>query len=213
MNSIRYVFSFNGRVNRARYWLATLIILCCMIFMLILLAVVAGISGLGSGLFSINLIVISASIQLVDDDPASKASWFPQVVTTPMTLVFAWAYVALSIRRLHDRNKSGWWIAAVAAAGIYGEFGDWLGDSWLATLIAFAVFAAFIGGVVEMYGVKGTRGPNRFGPDPLPKTQARPRSSQTGAPTSSGWVQQSELEFVPHSAGPSPASHVMRGHE
>jgi hypothetical protein len=49
---------------------------------------------------------------------------FPQIVIIPMTLVFAWFYAAASIKRLHDRNKSGWWmIPFVAATGLYGQFG------------------------------------------------------------------------------------------
>ncbi len=61
-------------------------------------------------------------------------------------------------------------------------------------------------GLVEMYFLHGTRGPNRFGPDPLAPVSAT-------ADTASRWDQQSELEFVPHSAGPSPGPHVKRGHD
>ena len=32
MDWTRYLFSFEGRINRAKYWFATLIILCWMIF-------------------------------------------------------------------------------------------------------------------------------------------------------------------------------------
>jgi len=33
MDYVWYLFSFEGRINRARYWLATLIIVCWMIFL------------------------------------------------------------------------------------------------------------------------------------------------------------------------------------
>jgi len=187
-----FLFSFEGRINRAKYWLAALIILCGMIFVLMLLAALATIFGIG-GPLAINVIGISASIQLGDDDPASKASLFPQIVIIPMTLVFGWSYAAASIKRLHDRNKSGWWIVPfIAATGVYGQFGDRLGGSYPAVFIGLAVFIAFIWGIVEMCCLKGTRGPNRFGSDPLAPRDTRPR-----------WDQQRELEFVPHRAGPS----------
>jgi hypothetical protein len=59
---------------------------------------------------------------------------------------------------------------------------------------------ALIWGFVEMACLKGTSGPNRFGPDPLAPIDTQPR-----------WDQQSELTFVPPSAGPPPPPHVMRG--
>jgi uncharacterized membrane protein YhaH (DUF805 family) len=50
--------------------------------------------------------------------------------------------LAVSVRRLHDSDRSGWWI-----------------------LIAFV---PFIGGIwlLVLYLLSGTPGPNRFGPDP-----------------------------------------------
>jgi uncharacterized membrane protein YhaH (DUF805 family) len=199
-----FLFSFEGRINRAKYWLAALIILCWMIFVLMVLAALAGIFGIAGGPFAIDVFGISASIQLFDNDPGSKASLFPQIVTIPMTFVFAWSYAAASIKRLHDRNKSGWWIVPfIVAPGLYGHFGDLLGASYAALFIGLAVFIAFTWGFVELCFLRGMRGPNRFGSDPLPKTQARPRSSQTGLRVSSAWDQHAELEFVPHRAGPS----------
>jgi hypothetical protein len=88
------------------------------------------------------------------------------------------------------------------ATGVFGHFGDRLGASWAAAFVGLAVFIAFIWGCVEMYWLKGTHGPNRFGPDLLAPVDTRP-----------GWDQQSELEFVPYSAGPSPGAHVKRGHD
>ncbi len=201
-----FLSRFEGRINRARYWLATLVILGSMFVALLLLAVISMIFGIATGTLSINIIGISASFELGDDDTAVKVAMFPQVVVIPMTLVFAWFYMTASIRRLHDRNKSGWWIIPfVAATGFYGQFGNWLGNSRAAAFVGIAVFVAFIWGIVEMYCLKGTSGPNRFGPDPL--------ATDSDAPAASRWDQQSELEFVPHSAGPSPGPHVKRGHD
>jgi uncharacterized membrane protein YhaH (DUF805 family) len=191
MDYKRLLFRFDGRINRAKYWLGTLVILCWMIFVLILLAAVAVGFGISNRL-AINLVGISASIQFTDDIPAN-ASLFPQIVTIPMTFFFGWCYAAVAIKRLHDRDKSGWWmIPFIVATGLYGQFGPWLGDSWAAAFIGWPVFICFIWGLVEMYWLRGTRGPNRFGPDPLVPRDTRP-----------GWDQGSEIELVPHRAGPS----------
>ncbi len=123
-----------------------------------------------------------------------------------MTCVFAWPYAAVSIKRLHDRNKSGWWmIPFIVATGLYSEFGDRLAGFQVKPFVGLVSFVLFIWSLVEMYFLTGTRGPNRFGPDPLaPVTPMAPRD------TGPGWDQLSELEFVPHSAGPSPGPHVNR---
>ena len=124
-----------------------------------------------------------------------------------MTLFFGWCYATASIKRLHDRNKSGWWIVPyLVVPGLNGQFDAWLGGSWLAVFIGYATFVALAWGLAEMCFLRGTRGPNRFGPDPL--TPANP-----GGNGASQWDQTGELEFVPLSASPSPGPHVKRGHD
>jgi uncharacterized membrane protein YhaH (DUF805 family) len=181
-----------GRINRARYLLATLVILCAMIASLLTLTVICLSHGIATGPLSINLVGISASIKFTDDD--APAALFPRIATLAMTLVFGWCYAAVSIKRLHDRSKSGWWIVPyLIVPGLYGQFDAWLGSSWPAVFVGFATFIALVGGLIEMCWLRGTRGPNRFGPDPLaaPETNAR-------------WDQMSEVEFVAYRAGPSP---------
>jgi len=77
-------------------------------------------------------------------------------------------------------------------------------ESYVAFALALVVFGVYIWGFIELLFFKGTRGPNRFGPDP--RAPAIP-----DAAVATRWDQHSELEFVPHSAGPSPGPHVKRG--
>lgn len=198
-----FLFRFEDRINRGKFWLAGLIILCWMIFGLIVVAAIGKIFGIASRSYAIDIFGMAASLRFANDVSALKASLFPQLLTLPMTVVFAWVYAATSIKRLHDRNKSSWWIVPfVVAPGLVGRFEDWLGDSYAAALLGLVVLVLGIWGFVEMGFLKGTPGPNRFGSDPLAPTDTRPH-----------WDQQSELEMVPHSASPSPVPHVNRGHE
>jgi uncharacterized membrane protein YhaH (DUF805 family) len=79
-----------------------------------------------------------------------------------------WALAA--IRRLHDRNRSGWWLL------IY--FAPMFAWSWAAMGLATAPMLVQvllpIGGLglviwicAELFIVRGTVGGNRYGPDPL----------------------------------------------
>jgi len=57
-----------------------------------------------------------------------------------------WTGLAVTIKRWHDRDKSGWWILITLIPIV--------GDIW---------------SLIENGFLKGTTGDNRFGPDPLAK--------------------------------------------
>jgi hypothetical protein len=84
--------------------------------------------------------------------------------------------------------------------GLYGQFEDRLGDPIFVGLLGLAAGCLAIGGGITLYFLKGDSGPNRFGSDPLEPIETNAR-----------WDQAGELQFVPHSAGPSPGAHVKRG--
>jgi uncharacterized membrane protein YhaH (DUF805 family) len=193
-----FLSRFDNRINCARYWRAVLIILGSMFLALVLLAKLCSLYGIPAGILAIDLGILSASFQR--DDTETATALFPQLVTLVMTLVFGWFYAIASIRRLHDRNKSGWWmILFIVAPGLYAQFGGEL-HGGIRVVVKLAALIAVIWGFVEMACLRGTNGPNRFGPDPLAPIEPQPRRDQ-----------ESELKFVPPSAGPMPGPHVMRG--
>jgi uncharacterized membrane protein YhaH (DUF805 family) len=207
-----FLFSFEGRINRAKYWLAGLIIGCWMIFLtgLVLgIAKVLGAAAPASFGFSIDDVfrmvdpaALRSAIDRFNSDDLTAATLIARLFQAIGTLLFLWVYAATAVKRLHDRHKSGWWMAAFfVVPGLYHQFEDRLGDSHMAALLGLIVGVLALWGFIEMLCLKGTRGPNRFGPDPPAPVDTRPR-----------WDQFSELDFVAHSAGPSPASHVKRGH-
>ena len=59
-----------------------------------------------------------------------------------MNLVVLWPALAVSVKRWHDRDKSGWWV-----------------------LINFVPVIGWIWAMVENGFLRGTPGPNRFGDD------------------------------------------------
>jgi uncharacterized membrane protein YhaH (DUF805 family) len=61
-----------------------------------------------------------------------------------VSFVVLWPYLAISVKRWHDRNKSGWWVLI-----------------WLIPVIGW------IWALIELGFLLGTDGPNQYGPDPL----------------------------------------------
>lgn len=73
-----------------------------------------------------------------------------------LVLLF-YAHILMIIRRLHDRNMRGWWYLINFIPG---------------GILVFLVLLC----------LKGTKGPNRFGPDPLSRMQPVDPSSDQGNP-------------------------------
>src|SRR5437899_3625420 len=96
----------------------------------------------------------------------------------PFWLAFLVASVANGARRLHDRNKSAWWLLLFQALPTllvlpaelakYGPPDDF---QLAAAALAVRGLPSSLWGLVEMGFLKGTAGPNRFGEDPLEPTQ------------------------------------------
>jgi uncharacterized membrane protein YhaH (DUF805 family) len=146
------MFSFEGRINRAKYWLAGLIFL------------------IGAMLYLTTSIYALAG-SLRGANAAWAATLFPillYAITYPLFAVGIWSYAATTIKRLHDRNKSGWWIVPFFVVPVlFDKVGDRLGESNLAFFIGLIAFVLGVWSFVETFCLRGTRGPNRFGPDPL----------------------------------------------
>jgi uncharacterized membrane protein YhaH (DUF805 family) len=71
----------------------------------------------------------------------------------------------VGIKRLHDRDKSGWWLLVFyVLPGVLNTIGESLAAGWIFSLASFAVS---IWALVELGFLRGTAGPNRYGPDPL----------------------------------------------
>ena len=118
------LFSFQGRVNRARFWLVHvgIIVAEIVIFM------IAG----GAALMADPQAAMAAT--------SNASSLFSLVLFIPIF----WISLAITVKRYHDRNKSGWWI-----------------------LIVFVPVIGAIWYFIEVGFLPGTSGPNTYGADPL----------------------------------------------
>ncbi len=205
MDWVWYLFSFESRINRAKLWLAALIIICWMIFLGMLAVMMAPLLGSHGKLhidFGIECILRIFNPAFYRSHSLSELPL--RLFEAAATLLFLWVYFATAIKRLHDRDKSGWWaIPLVAMPTFYSYIVGWLpDDSYLTMMISLVIFAFGIWGFVELYCLKGSRKTNRFGGNPLAPVDTRPH-----------WEQMSEVEMVPHKAGPPPVWRVKPGYE
>ena len=85
-----------------------------------------------------------------------------------------WPSLALTVKRLHDRNTSGWWAGLLHLLAflmhVHLALGPVPGRNKLATLVGlvpsalFLLLASWL--LVELIVLRGTVGPNPYGPDP-----------------------------------------------
>ena len=145
------LFSFSGRANRAKYWLTVLIVAIAWIVAVIIGVILSAVLGRTFGL------VVGAILGLA-------------------VFVFAiWAGVAVGLKRLHDREKPGWWLLVFwLLPGVLSGAGSALGGfaggepSLAGGALSLVVLGIWVWAIVELGCLKGTTGPNMYGPDPLP---------------------------------------------
>jgi uncharacterized membrane protein YhaH (DUF805 family) len=119
------LFGFQGRANRAKWWLVALGIL--VVEVILFAAIFGGAAMTG--------------------DPERMAAAMGPIASVVLFIFFVvafWISIAVAVKRYQDRNKSGWWV--------------------------LIVFVPVIGGLwylIECGFLRGTVGPNDYGPDPL----------------------------------------------
>ena len=149
---IALLTTFNGRINRGKYWLAAVIYIAISILLAAL-----GFIMLGNGILALS----------GDDAEGLVAGLISKGIGFFLIALIVWIAIAISgvfvgIKRLHDRDKSGWWIALFyLAPSVLSGLSDH------SFIFALAGFAISVWALVELGCLRGTVGPNKYGPDPL----------------------------------------------
>src|SRR5262249_37756998 len=101
MGLLHYLFGFSGRINRAKQWAVLLVALVHVIIIGFVFA------------FTVGFMVFVDLVQ--------KKTTLPEVIASPQAHLFAIIFcvlyaigfyigLAVATKRLHDRNKSAWWL-------------------------------------------------------------------------------------------------------
>jgi uncharacterized membrane protein YhaH (DUF805 family) len=162
------LFSFKGRIQRLYWWVATIAVGAAAGAATTILNVAAK----AAGQFEIN-----PDTQFIEPTEIFGAA------VAAVGLTNLWINYALSVKRLHDRDRTGWWLLAQVSLLILtvflvvlavalsegGERSAW----WIVAVPVFvAAFVLSVWLTVQIGFLKGTQGPNRYGPDPLGAAQA-----------------------------------------
>lgn len=143
------LFSFSGRINRAKYWLAVLIYVVVLVIVSFALVVSFdrnGPGGIGTGVLGLIGFILYIAIIV--------------------------SGLAVGAKRLHDRDKSAWWLLIFyvlpsVIGGIGAEIAMASGSEGGSALFSLVSLGISIWAFVELGCLRGTVGPNRFGLDPL----------------------------------------------
>ena len=152
------LFSFTGRINRGKYWLAVLI------YLVGWTAFIAGCLIWLGGTSIDNLFSFAGAVLLV---------WLMGFI---LLGAGTWSGLAVGVKRLHDRDKSGWWILLFwLGPSVLGSWQTATPDISGGFILSLAAIAILIWAFVELGCLPGTRGPNQYGPDPLGHPALAPR--------------------------------------
>jgi uncharacterized membrane protein YhaH (DUF805 family) len=160
------LFSFTGRLNRARYWLAGIVL---MVVSLVLLPI----DILSWVLIATSPLSVAALIAVEGRSVMPIASAgvlfvrFVYLLVSFADLLVLFAGFAVAIKRLHDRNKSGWWLLLFALVTlILQTIAYYTGAVEVKLILVLVCLSIGIWFFVELGFLRGTAGPNRYGPDP-----------------------------------------------
>jgi len=146
----KILFSFEGRIGRRTYWLATLALI-------------------------VAVQVLTFAPFLLDSEAA--AVLLLALTSQLVWLLSLWPMLAVGAKRLHDRNRNGWWLLVfwlLPFALVVGGFSIALfddprtgrsGDFSTGVILVLASLPPALWGIVELGILPGTMGPNRYGAD------------------------------------------------
>ena len=151
MNPFVLLFSFSGRINRAKFWLAALI------YFVVFVAIIGMTIALSSSMSAMYIVALIAYVPLIVSG------------------------IAVGIKRLHDRDKSAWWLAvfyltplvlSLLGVDVFNEDETGIAQQ----ILVYVSFAINIWAIVELGCLRGTIGANQYGSDPLAPQQTPPRT-------------------------------------
>lgn len=139
-----------GRIGRKQYWIGSILLFVAAIVLVTIMATAGGVGAL------------------------SRADGGSSGVMTLITILILAASVPLVVKRLQDRNKSphyAWLLYGPAIISTVGDVAGLTGTPTAPNTLGYALsLVSLIIGLwffIELGFLRGTAGPNGYGPDPV----------------------------------------------
>ena len=140
----QFLFSTGGRVTRSQFWLAVLIY------------------------FLTIVVATGATLFIITAPPSDLAALILYIGGGLLFLCVFFSAMAVTIKRLHDRNRIGWWnVPMVVLPCLLLSASNGLVSESTSELLWLIATVLGLWGVIELGCLRGTVGANRFGEDPL----------------------------------------------
>lgn len=183
MNAINYAilpffryFDFRGRSSRSEYWWYSLLLV---------------IIGILYFAYSIAAMPSFTDMMDPDFDETALGYGFIDYVYIIFSLATFIPNLAVSVRRLHDINRTGWWLAAfyglmatssvlftgamitifvsamVAISGDMSSMGSSFGSSYILIALSIGIFIGTLVWMIVWFASPSVSNNNRFGDDPI----------------------------------------------
>lgn len=162
---LKRYFDFAGRSRRKEFWMWVLGV----VIVTIVLSLIDTMLGLG-GRSAVDTTVTPDGLNY-SASAWTSGGW----LTNLFALAILIPNLAVGVRRLHDTGRSGWWIVLPMpfylvglVAAVMAMFGGAGAMAGLFGVVMFAMPLGFLCALVLLvfFCLEGTRGPNRYGPDP-----------------------------------------------
>ena len=156
MDVLRFYFSLRGRISRNHFWLAAWFPISL-----------------------VGLLILELVFALLPDESGHESIFksllsSPTIILlAPIVLVLCWASFATMIKRLHDRDISAFWLLPMLLVVGAGSLSSFLNPQSFVIIDLIMQTMMFISMpinlwlFVNLYFLRGTLGPNKYGPRPF----------------------------------------------
>jgi uncharacterized membrane protein YhaH (DUF805 family) len=142
------LFSISGRIPRSKYWLAHIGIFVGAIVCALMWAPA--------------LYAQAKAAQAAGQSAEASALTLPSFGVVIMVLVFSYMSFCVSAKRLHDRDKSAWWILGFQIPATLLLLGPNILPSPVIVILSIAAIIGWLWSLIELGFLRGTDGNNRF---------------------------------------------------
>lgn len=130
------LFTFDGRIGRAQFWLGYLAAILLTVLVIVIVSLMVPWE---------QVVITGPDGQVTTIDYANEAMLPVWIGYGFLLFVTTWISIAISVKRFHDRGKSGWWYLII--------FIPLIGPLWW---------------LIELGFFRGDPGPNAYGPPVVP---------------------------------------------